>query len=336
MKARDMMTRNVVSVRPDTPTREIARILLDKRISAVPVIDENGVPLGMVSEGDLIGPASDSAARREWWLNHLAEGEALNPEFLTHLWTTDRIAREVMHGPLVTVEEDADFTEVARLLAEYRIKRVPVLREGRAVGIVSRADLLRALTQTATSQAMTPPRGGFLAGVLAHLDESFHHRSDQPDQGPLPVSSSTGAPASVPTAADFKHLVTDHERQEFEHRREERRQAAEQRRRTAIEMIERHVPDEKWRSLLHQACEAAQRGEKEFMLLRFPSAVCSDGGRAVNVTEADWPTTLRGEAAETYLRWERDLKPRGFHLTARVLDFPGGVPGDIGLLLVWE
>ena len=72
------------------------------------------------------------------------------------------------------------------------------------------------------------------------------------------------------------------------------------------------------------------------MLLRFPSAVCSDGGRAINVTEADWPTTLRGEAAETYLRWERDLKPRGFHLTARVLDFPGGVPGDIGLLLVWE
>jgi hypothetical protein len=71
------------------------------------------------------------------------------------------------------------------------------------------------------------------------------------------------------------------------------------------------------------------------MLLRFPSQLCSDGGRAINVTEPDWPATLRGEAAEIYLRWERHLKPHGFHLTARVLEFPGGMPGDIGLFLSW-
>ena len=71
------------------------------------------------------------------------------------------------------------------------------------------------------------------------------------------------------------------------------------------------------------------------MLLRFPSQLSSDGGRAINVMEPRWPGTLRGEAAEIYLRWERDLKPHGFHLTARVLDFPGGIPGDIGLFLVW-
>ena len=51
--------------------------------------------------------------------------------------------------------------------------------------------------------------------------------------------------------------------------------------------------------------------------------------------EPRWPGTLRGEAAEIYLRWERDLKPHGFHLSARVLDFPGDLPGDIGLFLVW-
>ncbi len=49
----------------------------------------------------------------------------------------------------------------------------------------------------------------------------------------------------------------------------------------------------------------------------------------------DWPKSLRGEAAEIYLRWERELKPRGFHLTARVLDYPNGMPGDIGLSLGW-
>jgi len=71
------------------------------------------------------------------------------------------------------------------------------------------------------------------------------------------------------------------------------------------------------------------------MLLRLPSQLCSDGDRAVNAPRADWPKTLRGEAAEIYLRWERDLKPHGFGISARVLDFPGGMPGDIGLFLVW-
>ncbi len=71
------------------------------------------------------------------------------------------------------------------------------------------------------------------------------------------------------------------------------------------------------------------------MLLRFPGQLCSDGGRAVNTSAAGWPETLRGEAGELYLRWERDLKPNGFPLSARLLDFPGGMPGDIGLYLFW-
>jgi hypothetical protein len=71
------------------------------------------------------------------------------------------------------------------------------------------------------------------------------------------------------------------------------------------------------------------------MLLRFPCQLCIDGGRAINVAEPAWPTTLRGRSAEIYLRWERALKPRGFLLAARVLDFPDGKPGDMGLFLVW-
>ena len=67
------------------------------------------------------------------------------------------------------------------------------------------------------------------------------------------------------------------------------------------------------------------------MLLRLPSQLCSDGGGAVNAARADWPQTLRGDAMEVYLRWERDLKPYGFGISANVLDFPAGVPGDIGL-----
>ena len=71
------------------------------------------------------------------------------------------------------------------------------------------------------------------------------------------------------------------------------------------------------------------------MLLHFASKLCSDRGRAINGMEPTWPATLRGEAAELYLRWEHELKPNGFHLAARLLDFPGGMPGDVGLFLVW-
>jgi hypothetical protein len=102
-------------------------------------------------------------------------------------------------------------------------------------------------------------------------------------------------------------------------------------------LIGKHISEGRWHTLLRDARAAAARGEKDFLLLRFPHDLCSDGGRAINALAEDtkWPETLRGEAAEVYLRWELDLKPHGFQLAARVLDFPGGVPGDIGLFLIW-
>jgi CBS domain-containing protein len=144
--ARDVMTTEIVSVSPETSIQAIAQLLVDKGISAVPVVDRHGALLGMVSEGDLIG-RDDRAreARRDWWLTLLAEGEALSPEFLNHMRSAGRTARNVMTTPVVTVEESAEVSEIARLLAAHRIKRVPVVRDGRVVGIVSRADLLRTL-----------------------------------------------------------------------------------------------------------------------------------------------------------------------------------------------
>ena len=148
MKARDVMTTTVISVNPDAPISAIAKTLIEHGISAVPVIDHSRAPIGMVSEGDLIG-RDDAAreARRDWRLTVLAEGEALSPEFLGILRTPERRARDVMAAPAVTVGEDTDLGEVARLLTEYRIKRVPVVRadDGCVLGIVSRADLVRAM-----------------------------------------------------------------------------------------------------------------------------------------------------------------------------------------------
>lgn len=72
------------------------------------------------------------------------------------------------------------------------------------------------------------------------------------------------------------------------------------------------------------------------MLLRFPSDLCSDGGRKIDVAEEGWEVTLRGEAAELYNRWRRELKPQGFGLSARIVSFEDqGIIGDLGLFLTW-
>jgi len=112
----------------------------------VSVIDNNGTLIGMVSEGDLIRPDQAAReARREWWLEILAEGEQLSPEFLAWLNSQKLAARAIMSAPVITVSEGTEVGEIARLLVARRIKRVPVVRDGRVIGIVAREDLLRTL-----------------------------------------------------------------------------------------------------------------------------------------------------------------------------------------------
>jgi CBS domain-containing protein len=334
MQARELMTTNVIAVSLDTPIREIAQLLVSHGISAVPVVDSNGLPIGMVSEGDLIGRSeADRQARRDWWLALLAEGEALHPDFLATLGNAERTARDVMSAPVVRITETTEAPDIARLLAEYRIKRVPVVREGRVIGIVSRADLLRGLTAEHPEQhgsANSPKPHGLLAGLAHHL------HSNRDSGSPSVPHEPTAIPEAGLRVADFQQLTAESMHHETEAQEKARRSAAEQRHQRVKELIDQHIVEGNWRSILHGAREAAAHGEKEFLLLRFPADLCTDHGRAINSALADWPKTLRGEAAEIYLRWERELRPGGFHLAARVLDFPGGFPGDIGLFLVWR
>ena len=144
MNACEVMTSPVISATANTPVRDIAQLLLKNHISAIPILDYTGAPIGMVSEGDLIGrDETERKAQREWWLALLAEGESLSSDFLSGLRRPERVASEIMSKPVVTVGDDTDTAEIARLLTTYRIKRVPVVRDGRVVGIVSRENLLR-------------------------------------------------------------------------------------------------------------------------------------------------------------------------------------------------
>ncbi len=143
MQAKDIMTVDVITARPDTPVEEVARILLNRRISGVPVIDVNGHVIGIVSEGDLMRrPESDTLRQRSWWLGLVSFP---NEQAVRYVKTHGRNAEAVMTRDVLTITEETPAREIAEILESRHIKRVPVVRQGKIVGIVSRADLLRAL-----------------------------------------------------------------------------------------------------------------------------------------------------------------------------------------------
>ncbi len=148
LNAADVMTRDVVTVRPDDSVARVARVLTDHEISAVPVCDADRHVIGMLSEGDLMRPfGKENALKRSWWLNVLAEGTELAPAFLDYVRLDNRRARDLMVAPVITARHDAGLGEIVDLLAHHRIKRVPITKDGRLVGIVSRADVVRVLAE---------------------------------------------------------------------------------------------------------------------------------------------------------------------------------------------
>jgi hypothetical protein len=88
-------------------------------------------------------------------------------------------------------------------------------------------------------------------------------------------------------------------------------------------------------SLKFKLRAAAERGQSELMVMRFPHALCTDKGRAVNNAEPDWPDTLVGRPRQAYELWRDQLRPAGFRLKAMIVEWPGGLPGDVGFFLSW-
>lgn len=150
MQAKDVMTTSVVTVNPDTDVHEIARRLVERGISAVPVVDGSGRPVGIVSEGDLMRRSESGTERHpSWWLRLFASPEEKARDYVK---THGLKAQDVMTRDVVTVQEDATLDEVATMLERHRIKRVPVVRDGKLVGIVSRANLLHGLAAGVTTR----------------------------------------------------------------------------------------------------------------------------------------------------------------------------------------
>lgn len=173
MKARDVMTTNVVSVNPDAAVRDVAALMLEKHISGVPVVSDSGTLVGMISEGDLLRrPELGTEKHRRRWLAFFARSDEQAREFTkTHaLRAGDIMTKQVVH-----VGEDAPLGDVVGLMEKHRIKRVPVVSKGKLVGIVSRVDLIRTLATRQTEPIPPPPDSD--AAIHAAMNDVLKHEA---------------------------------------------------------------------------------------------------------------------------------------------------------------
>ncbi len=170
MKAADVMVTNVITVTPDQSVQEVAEILLTKRISGLPVVDADGKLVGIVSEGDLMRRVETGTAReRSWWLRLLMGREGLAQEYIRQ--NANRVG-DVMTRSVITAEPDTPLPEVAGLLERNRIKRVPIVKDGKLVGILSRANLLQALASLRKEITIEKPAAD--TDVRARVMESLN------------------------------------------------------------------------------------------------------------------------------------------------------------------
>jgi CBS domain-containing protein len=146
MKAADVMIRDVITIKPNDDVDHAIKLLIDNDISALPVIDDDGEVVGVLSEADLIHREEiDTEKHHPWWLEAMIPASKLAGEFAK---SHGRCVDEVMTIGAVTALEDAPLSEIAMLLERHRIKRIPIVREGKLIGIVSRSNLIQALASS--------------------------------------------------------------------------------------------------------------------------------------------------------------------------------------------
>ena len=151
MRAMDVMTSEVITVDENATVPEAAKLLAEYGISAVPVVDKGNRVIGMVSEGDLLHRAeTGTERRRSWWPEMVSSTNELAGEYIK---SHSGKVKDIMTRGVLSVTEETAVADIAVLLETNRIKRVPVLRDGKLVGIVSRANLVRALAMTISEAA---------------------------------------------------------------------------------------------------------------------------------------------------------------------------------------
>jgi CBS domain-containing protein len=167
MKARDVMVSPVVTVKPRTSIGELARTLLEHHISAVPVVDERGKLVGIIGEGDLMRRAETGTERRRpWWLLMMTGEETLASDYIK---AHGRKVEDLMVRDVITAGPDDPLDRIATLMEQNSIKRVPIVRDGQLVGIVSRANLVQAVAAKQVGLEIPAADASIRDRLLAHL-----------------------------------------------------------------------------------------------------------------------------------------------------------------------
>jgi CBS domain-containing protein len=175
VNASDVMTKDVVSVRPDTTVPDLVHLLLSRNISGTPVVDADGVLVGVVTEGDLLRRAELGTERkRGGWLAFFTGTSTLAQDFVRSHATK---VSDIMSPGVVAVTPETSLAEIADTMEQKHVRRVPVVRDGRVVGIVSRSNLLRAFASRPVEAA--PASSGdaeIRSALLAELSKQSWSR----------------------------------------------------------------------------------------------------------------------------------------------------------------
>jgi len=243
-------------------------------------------------------------------------------EYLDVLERQSETVAQIMAKPAICVDEAASIVEAADLMSARRIKRLLVLRGGVVVGVVTRADLLRFFApQKHVALPVTP--------------EFFETAIQEAEGGKAAAAAPVTVALGEVTAEELQDLVAEFERNKSRMHADAGKQAGEARKEQVKLLLKTPYTDHELAHLMAKSREAARRGEASVPALIFPAALCTDGGRAINLPDPDWPATLQGKAADFFLRWDKQLRPLGFKLSARIVSFPDGFPGDAELALFW-
>jgi hypothetical protein len=137
------------------------------------------------------------------------------------------------------------------------------------------------------------------------------------------------------TPDQLRKIAEEKEMAQLREALEKKRKADEAQDQVREAFMSREIHPEVFERVSRVVKSAAERGEREVLVFRFPSEYCTDGGRAINSFEPDWPESLTGFAKRAYDFWRKELEPNGYKLRAQIMDFPGGMPGDVGIFLRW-
>ncbi|HEX2478309.1 MAG TPA: hypothetical protein VHK45_03460 [Geminicoccaceae bacterium] len=141
--------------------------------------------------------------------------------------------------------------------------------------------------------------------------------------------------ADLITPDELRRIADDKEMEKARELLEKQRKVEDERHHLRDAFMTQEIHSDVFERVSRIVKSAAERGEREVLAVRFPGEYCTDGGRAINNFEPNWPDTLTGFAKRAHEFFEKELRPRGYKARAQIMDFPGGVPGDVGIFLSW-